>query len=191
MFKKILIGVSLLIVICAVGTTLYGWYLSTRIEERFSARRWSIPSKVYSDTTLLYPGQRINRELFHKKLLNLDYRPVSHRPDKRGDMQITPASTNIFLQDLKTPWQNRQGFPVQIAFDWDRIQTIKRADNGKDIPILELEPEEIMLFFGPERERRQLVSIQEIPEHLIHAVLAAEDSRFFQHRGVDPRAARV
>ena len=187
MLKKIIISLSLVIIFSSIGIVLYGWYLSTRIEERFSARRWSIPSKVYSDTTLLYPGQRINRELFHEKLLNLNYRPLSHLPDKKGEMQIAPASIDIFLHDLKTPWQNHQGLPVGIVFDRDRIQTIKRADNGKDIPILELEPEEIMLFFGPERERRQLVSIQELPEHLIHAVLVAEDSRFFQHRGVDPR----
>jgi penicillin-binding protein 1B len=187
MLKKIIISVSLVIILCAIGITLYGWYFSIRIEERFSERRWSIPSKVFSDTTLLYPGQRINRELFHEKLLNLDYRSVSHLPGKKGEMQIAPASIDIYLHDLKTPWQTRQGFPIRMTFDRDRIQAIKRADNGKEIPILELEPEEIMLFFGPERERRQLVSIKEVPEHLIHAVLAAEDSRFFQHHGVDPR----
>ncbi len=187
MLKKIIISVSLVVILSTIGITLYGWYLSTRIEQRFSARRWSIPSKVFSDTTLLYPGQRINRELFHAKLLNLDYRSVPHLPDKRGEMKISPASIDIFLRDLKTPWQNRQGFALRIVFDRDRIQIIKRADNGKDLPILELEPEEIMLFFGPERERRQLVSIKEVPEHLIHAVLAAEDHRFYQHLGIDPR----
>ena len=40
MLKKIIICVSLVIILCAIGITLYGWYFSTRIEERFSARRW-------------------------------------------------------------------------------------------------------------------------------------------------------
>ncbi len=44
-----------------------------------------------------------------------------------------------------------------------------------------------MQFFGPERERRQLISIEQVPEHLIRAILAAEDHRFFQHYGVDFR----
>ncbi len=35
---------------------------------------------------------------------------------------------------------------------------------------------------------RTLVTLGELPEHLIDAVLAAEDVRFFQHRGVDYRA---
>ncbi|OIN96510.1 hypothetical protein AUJ66_06010 [Candidatus Desantisbacteria bacterium CG1_02_38_46] len=39
--------------------------------------------------------------------------------------------------------------------------------------------------FGP--ERRTLVSIQNIPQHLKDAVIAIEDERFFQHRGLDFR----
>ena len=34
-------------------------------------------------------------------------------------------------------------------------------------------------------ERRQLVSIREVPEQLKQAILAAEDERFYQHTGID------
>ncbi|WP_117208209.1 transglycosylase domain-containing protein [Allorhizocola rhizosphaerae] len=34
-------------------------------------------------------------------------------------------------------------------------------------------------------EHRRYLKINEIPQHLQHAVIAAEDSRFFQHNGVD------
>lgn len=37
----------------------------------------------------------------------------------------------------------------------------------------------------PYKERYKFLGLQEIPDHLEHAVLAAEDSRFFQHRGID------
>jgi len=93
----------------------------------------------------------------------------------------------VFLYDLETPWKKRAGFPVHIQFDPNTIKSIARQDNGKSISLLEIEPEEIMLFFGRERESRRLVSIQKVPEHFIHAVLAAEDHRFFQHWGIDPR----
>ena len=63
MLKKITIIFLALILLLALGLLSYGWYLSTHIEQRFSVRRWSVPSKVYSDTTLLYPGQRINPDL--------------------------------------------------------------------------------------------------------------------------------
>lgn len=35
-------------------------------------------------------------------------------------------------------------------------------------------------------ERRYLVPLQDMPPHLIKAFLAAEDARFYEHRGIDP-----
>ena len=170
-----------------IGVIIYGWHLSGKVEERFSSRRWSIPSKVFSDTMLLYPGQHINRGTFKEKLERLGYRKVSGLPKNKGDMQTNREGMRVFLYDLKTPWKKRAGFPVHIQFDPNTIKSIARQDNGASISLLEIEPEEIMLFFGHERESRRLVSIQKVPEHFIHAVLAAEDHRFFQHWGIDPR----
>jgi penicillin-binding protein 1B len=187
MLKNFLKYALLIFVLAGLGLSIYGWYLSNQVEKRFSARRWHIPSTVYSDTTLLYPGQRFNPTIFTKKLVNLGYRRVNHLPSKKGELQITPVEINIFLNDLKTPWRTRGGFPVRVVSGDNKIETILRIDNGDKIPILELEPEEIMQFFGPERERRHLISIEQVPEHLVLAVLAAEDHRFFQHSGVDFR----
>ena len=41
---------------------------------------------------------------------------------------------------------------------------------------------------GPAVGHRTLVSLEELPRHLVLAVLAAEDVRFFRHRGVDYQA---
>jgi len=135
----------------------------------------------------IYPGQHINPGLFQDKLRRLGYRKVSGLPKKKGDMQTNRKGIHLFLNDLKTPWKKRAGFTVHIQFGPNSIKSIAREDNGKSISLLEIEPEEIMLFFGRERERRRLVSIQKVPQHFIDAVLAAEDHRFFQHWGIDPR----
>ncbi len=187
MIKKFLIFSTVILLTALIGVSIYGWHLSRKVEERFSSRRWSIPSKVFSDTMLLYPGQQINRGLFQEKLTRLGYRKVVGLPLKKGDIQINPKSIHVFLNDLKTPWKIRAGFPVNIQFDPNMIRSMAREDNGKSISLLEIEPEEIMLFFGRERESRRLVSIQKVPQHLIHAILAAEDHRFFEHWGIDPR----
>lgn len=188
MIKKIFISSATILFLVLLGVILYGWHLSSKIDERFSSRRWSIPSKVFTDTMLLYPGQRLNQSLFQEKLKGTGYREVSRRPAKRGEMQIIRKGIRIFLNDLKTPWENREGFLINIKIAENTIESIVRQDNGMSLPLLEIEPEEIMLFFGLERERRQLVSINQISEHVIHAILAAEDSRFFQHWGIDPIA---
>ena len=187
MLKKITITLIIIVVLLGVSLFLYGWYLAAHIDQRFSARRWSVPSKVYADTTLLYPGQRINPDLLKAKFVALGYRNVSRHPSKKGELQMGADEITVFLNDLKTPWNNRRGLAVRIVISDGRIASMVRTTDGKLVPILELEPEEISLFFGAERERRQLISIQQVPEHLIHAVLAAEDSRFFQHPGIDIR----
>ncbi|MBN1930402.1 MAG: PBP1A family penicillin-binding protein [Desulfobacterales bacterium] len=182
---KWIIGILIFVLGCLI---LYGGYLSIQIENRFSSRRWSIPSKVFSDITLLYPGQFINLNLFNEMLQRLEYQEVPHQPKRKGELHTSKTSIDIFLHDIKTPSLNREGFPVQIRFNQNQIESIIRTDKKESIPILELEPEEIVLFFGPERERRQLVSIDQLPKHLIFAVLAAEDARFYRHYGVDPFA---
>jgi len=187
MLKKILKYTLIIFILAVTALAIYGWYLSSQVEKRFSARRWSIPSTVYSDTTLLYPGQHFNPPIFAEKLFNLGYRAVDHLPSQKGELRTGPDGLIIFLNDFKTPWSQREGFAVRIRLDKDRIETIRRMDSGETVPILELDPEEIMQFFGPERERRQLISIDQVPEHLIFAVLAAEDHRFFQHHGIDWR----
>lgn len=173
--------------LAAVSLLLYCWSLSVQIDKRFSGRRWSIPSKVYSDTTILFPGQEINPSLFHEKLRRLGYREVSHPPARKGEMQVSASEIRLCLNDLNVPGREREGFPATLRMWRGRIESIIRADTSESVPILELEPEEITLFFGSERERRRLVSIDQVPQHLVYAVMAAEDRRFYEHHGLDPR----
>ena len=185
--KRLLVVTTLGLVVVITGLALYMWHLSTVIDKRFSARRWSMPSRVYSDSMLLYPGQTVNLKLFYEKLNHLDYRDVLKKPELKGEMYRKGSVLDVYLHDLATPSKQREGFPVRIVFSDNQIVSIERMDTNQQVPILELEPEEIMLFFGRERERRQLVSINQVPVYLMYAVLAAEDSRFYQHHGVDPR----
>jgi penicillin-binding protein 1B len=189
MIKKFLIFSITILLVTIISILFYGRHLAGLVDARFSARRWSIPSKVFTDTMLLYPGQRLNQALFQEKLRRMGYREVPRRPARKGETHTAQSGLRLFLflNDLKTPWKKRPGFPVKIEFKENIIESIIRQDDGAALPLLEIEPEEIMLFFGLERERRQLVAIKQVPVHVIHAVLAAEDRRFFEHWGVDPR----
>jgi len=179
-------GIFFAVVIVAAFLAAYVFHLYLEIDEHFSGRRWSIPSKVFSDTTVLYPGQFFGRISLEKKLERLGYRKVNHSPEKMGEMRIEGDRWEVFLHDLKVPHSNRQGFPLELGFDGNRIASAVHLKTRKTVAFLELEPELLMLFFGAQREQRRLVSIKELPRHVIHAVLAAEDSRFYEHMGVDP-----
>jgi len=184
--RRLLKGAFFTVAILGFLLGAYMLYLALQIDKRFSGRRWSIPSKVFSDTTLLYPGQIFRRGLLEKKLERLGYRHVNRSPAKKGEMRVAGNRWEIFLNDLEVPHSTRQGFPLEIRFEGDLIASMAHLQSRAPLSFLELEPELLMLFFGAEREQRQLVSIGEIPRHVVHGVLAAEDSRFYEHLGVDP-----
>ncbi len=186
--RRLLAGLIVLAVAGTAGLAVYSRFLHHRVEERFAGRRWSIPSRVYSDVTLLYPGLALNRPALLRKLNRLDYRPVDHAPRQKGEMRVRGDGIEIYLHDLTIPDQHRAGFPVRIRLDDGRVTALDAlAPPRKSLPVLILEPEELALFFGTERERRKLVAVDRLPAHLTRAVLAAEDSRFYRHHGFDIR----
>src|SRR5512139_111425 len=170
LLKRLLRFAVVFLLFVSLGLGLACWNLSLQIDKRFSGSRWSIPSRALSDTTILYPGQGVNRTLLEKKLDHLGYRKTSQNPAKKGDMRLSPSRLEIFLRDMKTPQQTREGFPAVIQFSGSSIESIVHSRTGLSLPILELEPEELMLFFGPEREQRHLVSIDGVPRHVVYAV---------------------
>jgi penicillin-binding protein 1B len=101
-------------------------------------------------------------------------------------MRLSPSTLEIYLNEFAAPHGDRKAFPVKISLVRNAIDSIVNLETGDFLPLLELEPEELMLFFGPDREQRKLVSISQVPGHVYHAVLAAEDAHFYEHHGVDP-----
>jgi len=184
---NLIIAAAVILLLSLLGAAAYGWSVSKDIERRFSGRRWSIPSRIYSDSTILYPGQEINPSLLFDKLKNLGYREIGYTPDQKGEMLRKGDLLELFLNDLSLPSQKREGFPVKIIIRQGIIMDIAHSQTGESIPVLELEPEELGLFFGKEREQRRLISLDDVPLRVQQAFLAAEDSRFYQHHGLDFR----
>ena len=58
------------------------------------------------------------------------------------------TALEISLRPLTVPGRQRPGFPVRITLADNRIQAISDLINDEPLYTLELEPEEIMLFFG-------------------------------------------
>ena len=73
-----------------------------------------------------------------------------------------------------------------IKFAKGKIVRIISLGDNSDRTEYTLEPELISNLFDKNRERRRLVRYEDIPPVLVHAILAAEDKRFFQHSGLDP-----
>lgn len=175
-----------LCMLAAAALVVYTLYAAEYVQERFAGRRWSIPSRVYSDTTLLYPGQPATVSLLEERLKGLEYHRTSAMPDAPGQYRVRGNTIEISLRALAVPGRDRPAFPVRITLGGGVIESIRDCLNEEDLYTLELEPEQVMLFFGPRREQRELIAIENMPPYVLRAVLAAEDHRFYEHAGIDP-----
>ena len=183
--RRILIGAVPLL------TILFALYLAALyviITHRFEGQRWRLPSKVYSDSVILYPGQEINGIQLPDRLRRLDYRPVEGPPQHPGEYLLEPASLTLYLHDFEYPDHLFKGFSVRLDLDNGRIAAIREWPAENRLALVELEPELIAAFYDQAWEERDLVRLDDVPQHLIDAVLAAEDSRFYQHGGIEPRS---
>jgi penicillin-binding protein 1B len=192
LLKYALIGVGALILF-AIPPTLYLFFsyydsLENEVVARFSGKRWNIPSRIYSDSLLIYPGQDLKDVGFFERLARLNYHPVDPgQVNTRGEYSFDrkKARLEIFLHSFQYPYQNFDGELVDLNLKGDTIDSMQDAVTHKPVYSIELEPELISGIFQGEWEQRRLVRLSQIPPTMINAILAAEDHRFYEHHGID------
>ncbi|MBI2357809.1 MAG: PBP1A family penicillin-binding protein [Deltaproteobacteria bacterium] len=183
----------LFILFTASGITLGGWYvryLEGVVSAKFEGRKWQFPSKIYSDTLLLYVGMNLRMEDLWDKFRRLGYRETREPPRARGAYRYVKKDglLEIYLHDFPYPLEPFKGFPVRVALEGATITRMENLESGEEIFSLELEPELVTGLYDRIWEERRLVKISEVPPFLVRAILAVEDERFYRHRGVDPVA---
>jgi penicillin-binding protein 1B len=191
-----------ILLLCAVAVVLFlappciyyfmSYYrsLEQEVVARMSGKRWNIPSRIYSDSAIVYPGQSLKDIGFSERLARLNYHRVDPgKVDSRGEFSDDPRAGKlvIFLHSFAYPYRQFGGELVEMTLSKnDVVQSMRDLGTGKSIYSMELEPELISGIFEGSWEQRRLVRLSQIPPGLINAILAAEDHRFYEHHGVDP-----
>jgi len=192
LLKFALIGLGALILFALPPTlwlfSSYYHQLENEVVARFSGKRWNIPSRIYSDSILIYPGQDLQDLGFFERLARLNYHPVDPgKVSTRGEYSFDKkrGKLDIFLHSFGYPYGNFGGEFVELNLKGDTIDSMSDPVTRKPIFSIELEPELISGIFEGEWEQRRLVRLSQIPPTMINAILAAEDHRFYEHHGVD------
>ena len=192
-FKVALIGALALLVFAAVPALYFflNYYhsLEDEVVTRFSQKHWNIPSRIYSDSTVIYPGLTLKDLGFFERLARLNYHHVeSGKVTERGEYSYDPKQGKlvIFLHNFAYPYKNFPGEIVQLGLSRNEvIQEMSDPDTRKPLYSMELEPELLTGIFEGDWEQRRLVPLNQIPPAFIDAILAAEDHRFYDHHGFD------
>ncbi|HWP56304.1 MAG TPA: PBP1A family penicillin-binding protein [Candidatus Acidoferrales bacterium] len=190
---KIIAALSIFSALVLVGLAFFmAWYvkeLEGEVTKKFEGQKWKFPSKIYSDTYLLYPGINVDARELQEKLRRLGYR-LAQGTKSKGEYRVAKngAFIDVHLHDFDYPGGRFEGFPVRIEFRGGAIERMANLASGEELFSLELEPELIAGLYDRIWEERRVVRLSEVPPLLVKAILAVEDERFFRHRGIDPVA---
>jgi penicillin-binding protein 1B len=171
------------------GVWVAGWLLGLDriVVSRFEGRRFSVPSRVYAAPIVVYPGVDWQRLDLAGWLARMGYREQREAgPLIVGSYRWLPGRLRVHLRSFDHPQLPEEDRKVEFRLEEGRVREM-RDDRGVPIGVVALEPEPISSFYGSDREQRDLVEIENVPEHLISAIYAVEDRRFEEHHGIDPR----
>lgn len=148
--------------------------------------------RVLSTPYPLAPGVTVSGAMLPERLERLGYRRVHDRPASPGEYF----------------WGHERFWIYRRAHDYDgdhldaRLLGLElRRDDGAVLAVTDddehtvetgeagvwLEPEVLAESLTERRARRRPVQLAHLPERVWRPVLAAEDSRFFEHSGLDAR----
>jgi penicillin-binding protein 1B len=187
------ISLIVLLLITSSGIVIGSWYLRTledTVTAKFDGRKWRFPSKIYSDSYLLYAGMSLRTEDFLEKLRRLGYHETKATPDAKGEYRFQRSSglLEIYLHDFSYPTETFKGIPIRMSLQGNTVGKVQNASSGEELFSLELEPELVTGLYETVWQERRLVKLPEVPPLLVRAILAIEDERFYRHFGVDPVA---
>ena len=184
--QRIALGVLLVSFAAGFATTVYAVSLDRRVRERFEGMRFRLPSRVYSAPTILYPGLDWKLVDLRGALERLGYREaLDTRSLPPGQYAWGEHRVRVHLRAFEHPSRPEPARDVVLRLRGSTIAQIRSLPGGGEMGAILLEPEQIGAYYGPHREQRELVQLEQLPRHLIDAVLAVEDQRFESHPGID------
>jgi penicillin-binding protein 1B len=120
-------------------------------------------------------AHRVDQQLAGSLLNTIDYYSAP---------EIVAPGDPMSPSDLAAAFQH-QAPPVQISLSNGRVTSIDDITTHRSLPNYQLQPRLLTNISEQGRAKRTPVYFSEIPPVLVHAILSAEDKRFFTHSGLD------
>lgn len=170
-----------------ISTLALGWVLWPfwHLAGQFADRPVLQPSRVYGAAAVLRVGDPGAEIRLRRELEGEGYSSSGARLPVPGEFQVTATGLRIHVRPTPTASGWRPAGLAAVRFSAGVLSEL----TWQQRPVAELGLEAPLMasIYGPDRLERRPVRLEDLPEYLTHAVLAAEDARFFSHRGVSAR----
>jgi penicillin-binding protein 1B len=180
------LGLLGLVVIAAVmGFSIFGFlYVKYQrvVDERLKQPIFARTAKIYAAPREVRPGQKLTVHLIADELRQAGYSPEG-APQASELGTYSEGVRQITVQPGPQSYHAPDGATIQVS---NGVVNAITDAHGQQLSSYELEPLLITdLSEGTDRAKRRLLTYDEIPPNLVHAVIAIEDRRFFEHGGID------
>ena len=146
-------------------------------------------TRIYAAPYELRIGTTVAGAALPQRLQRLGYRRVHKRPQAPGEFFWGHEKFLLWQRDHVR--EGRKQPAKLLTFFLSRpsgtILSLGGNAEGRDAPRRFLEPEVIAEALKGQRAVRRPIRFDELPEPVWRTLLAAEDSRFFDHSGIDAR----
>src|SRR5262249_2563603 len=151
------------------------------IDARLSGHVLQNTTQIFSAPEHISVGEAWGPDDLTGYLTRVGYRPEVD-PNAMGQFTIRGNTVDVRPSKLSY-FAARNALAVQ--FGGNSIRSIRPLAGGTAMETAEIEPELITNLFDSAREKRRPVRYDDLPPTLVHAILSAEDKRFFEHGGFD------
>ena len=171
--------------------TVVGYYyvtFSRMIEERMHGEMQRVDPRVFARPFEIRRGQSVSPHQLVDRLNELGYANRA-RAEQAGEFTIGRDAIVIIPRE-----GNRTGQTVRVVFgarssktkETTAVDYLEVVGQKGRIDELSLDAPVVTALITGGREKRRDVPLQLIPKHMVEAVLAIEDRRFYDHVGIDP-----
>lgn len=179
-FRLWLQRLSVLAVLVLVA---YIVYLDFSVRKQMEGKRWSLPASVYTQPLEIYAGRPMNADALVRELKAVGYRRDSELA-QAGTYSVAAGSVGVHTREFRFEDARIPSRTLEVVFHGRRIDAIRDGQGG-GVAIARIEPRQMGTVSPTRLEDRKLIELDDVPEHLVGALLAIEDKNFTDHFGID------
>ena len=180
-----LFGIALLVTAGLVALAGISLFIYSAAElARFRRADVGRSTIIYAAPQLIQRGMHVRRTDVPGALARLRYRETRQSPAAPGEFRRVGAGWEIYLRRVD---RGRPQPATLVRIDVQRDRVSRMTRDGKAVGALFLEPEVLTSADDIPGEEVLPIRLSDVPAALRQAVLAAEDHRFADHSGLDPR----
>ncbi len=174
-----------------IGILVYYWTVfSARIDNLLKGEVFTRSAGIYAAPKQLRVGENISEEEVIAYLKRAGYVEKGQQADTaRGRYGAGGNTVDVEpSQETTVDGQHQyQRLHVQFVRNGKTISSISSLEGNARLDRALLEPELISSVTGRERAKRRVVGFNDLPPHLVKAIVVTEDRSFFEHYGVNIR----